>query len=431
MGLFPKSSQTHEPIAETILELSLQGFGEEEMNHRDTWLLRTARVSGWPLLIAVGTGCASMQPRTDPMQEAQQPRAVVEWVFNVPDALVLNWGLFPAIKPGWVTAAGVTNNRVLLLCDLGGASENTRPSRAYELDLNSGSVIKSMTGPAHTYWNSWIVTPGRLYFRAGSHEGWWAFDLDRGVIDRRPASPDPKDILDKRDGPYDGDPGAQLSGAYFDSERLSVYLWDLGLDRKLYVKRESRPGGSIKFVLGWIDARGATHNQDLCRFPVRPDELSEQLLLVNDDGRLLFTWGQHVICVDTRGLQQAPASQTQPSSSCNGDHPDHPLVFPSHAERCEQTVEPHEMDNPIERVSRIRLGDPLERVTSIMGQPTYDDVMMRKERQDIIGRRLIYVFSRKDPDLLNDNTDAYVCFIFDTNDRLIDSDAHNLSGLKE
>lgn len=94
---------------------------------------------------------------------------------------------------------------------------------------------------------------------------------------------------------------------------MAVYTWDFGHDRKLVVNHESLVGGTKEFVLHWKDELGNSNKQVLCNFPVRGYEGSTSALLTNDDRRLIFAWGAHVVCVDVRELHQLPG--TQPSKA--------------------------------------------------------------------------------------------------------------------
>ena len=49
------------------------------------------------------------------------------------------------------------------------------------------------------------------------------------------------------------------------------------------------------------------------------------------------------------------------------------------------------MNDKIQNARKLHLGDSPEHVIAIMGAPRYDQVMMKKERQQVIGRNLTYL----------------------------------------
>lgn len=88
------------------------------------------------------------------------------------------------------------------------------------------------------------------------------------------------------------------------------------------------------------------------------------------------------------------------------------------------------MDEITQNVRKLHLGDSPEHVMAIMGAPTYDQTMMKKERQQVIGRYLTYVLSRREQSLLNERTDQYIRFTFNQEGHLTRCKSNNVPGLE-
>lgn len=69
-------------------------------------------------------------------------------------------------------------------------------------------------------------------------------------------------------------------------------------------------------------------------------------------------------------------------------------------------------------VVKVNLGDSRKKVIEILGKPTNDQVMMRKENREIIGRDIDYYFKRYEEGLVNEKYDRVISFYFDKEDKL-------------
>jgi hypothetical protein len=80
-------------------------------------------------------------------------------------------------------------------------------------------------------------------------------------------------------------------------------------------------------------------------------------------------------------------------------------------------------DNVSNDIDRIRLGDTYSEVLQILGTPTHDDKIVPKEVAysiEPLGRTVMYIYNKADPDLINDRTDTYLLLRFDPDGILVD-----------
>jgi hypothetical protein len=253
------------------------------------------------LVLASQLGCAGRRP----MARAELDPCV-EWVFDTGWELELAWHLYPVFLPGWISGGAVDGQRVILVCNLGSASEVLKPSRAIVLDLDTARILKNIPGPTQTYHDEWIITAKRGYFRQGLHPDWVAFDLQKDRVDWQPPKPSPAAVLREEHSLPDGGPNLSSgpTGGEFIHERLQRFTWDVGHGRRLTIDPDGRPGGWVTCDLTCKDRQGLSQTRRLCRVPCEPRGGGGYSLLANDDRRLLFSWDDNLICVDTRIADQ-------------------------------------------------------------------------------------------------------------------------------
>lgn len=66
----------------------------------------------------------------------------------------------------------------------------------------------------------------------------------------------------------------------------------------------------------------------------------------------------------------------------------------------------------------IQIGDSYSEVMKKLGNATHNDVAMKKESPTIIGRRVMYIYRRIDPDSFNAKNDTYLNLWFSPEDIL-------------
>ena len=80
--------------------------------------------------------------------------------------------------------------------------------------------------------------------------------------------------------------------------------------------------------------------------------------------------------------------------------------------------------NRLEIAKLIHVGDSYEDVIKALGKPTSDDLIMKKERPTITGRRLMYIYKQRDISVFNPKTDYYLTLLFNPEDVLTDINCH-------
>jgi len=70
-------------------------------------------------------------------------------------------------------------------------------------------------------------------------------------------------------------------------------------------------------------------------------------------------------------------------------------------------------------IKQIKIGDTVETVIDILGQPTYDQVLAGKEANALVqGRKFKYYLRRYERDLVNEKQDRLVSILFNLNNRI-------------
>ena len=245
------------------------------------------------LTLWLAAGCGGGRVR---LTDRLTPDPAVAWVFDAGMELALNWWIVPAFEPGWIGGSAHTDGKIVLLCNLGGASEALTASRAYVLDVNTGRVVKKIHGPTQTYWDDWLITPDLAYVRTASRDGWVAFDLQDGRVLWDPPDPGQSALPRPTRFPYE-----QVE--YDRSTGLRRYRCSLGNGRVVVIA--AKPFGWATFDLTWEDAAGVSHTRRLCRLPNRPSRGGDNYVIVDNERRLVFSWSEYAICVDLRRLVPA------------------------------------------------------------------------------------------------------------------------------
>lgn len=81
-------------------------------------------------------------------------------------------------------------------------------------------------------------------------------------------------------------------------------------------------------------------------------------------------------------------------------------------------ISPSEKAVLIENAKMMKVGDSYKEVLRLMGNPTFDQPMARKEDSRITGRKLIYYAVIWEDGLVNEKHDEYVALYFNEADRL-------------
>jgi hypothetical protein len=248
----------------------------------------------------------------------------VEWVFVPPTQLgveVMVW----AIRGGNIGGAVCTEDgKLVLLTNYGMYWGFIEDSHAYLLDVETGLVIRRVTGPYATI-GDWHMDGKTIYLAAHRQDHyddpWWALDLHDGSVRkwlRKPAG-----RLLKEFGPNPplkdaGSPRTEVA----ESNTTGKYYFDVGGGRRLIT-----PYG-FKSVLDLLpalilgrpldleitDSAGGKQVRCIGLVPL----FSECHVLINDSRRLLFCTYDRVICVDMRSFPPptpttGPAMGTQPA----------------------------------------------------------------------------------------------------------------------
>ncbi len=214
----------------------------------------------------------------------------VKWVFDAGSQIQLLFHLFPQLGPGYVDGAGAVDDKIIVLCNIGGASEVLQTSQVCVLDRSSGSVLKCMLGPSQTG-REWAVAGANAYIYDQRQHVWLEFDTAKGVTAavNDPAVPASRPILDwNRIRTYD--------------EGGGDWEADLGKSRRLAYAR-CPASREIVFDLLMQDANGNSVVVPLAQLPVRQDWTSNMPMLVGEgEADLVCAVAGYVIALDKTKL---------------------------------------------------------------------------------------------------------------------------------
>ena len=91
-----------------------------------------------------------------------------------------------------------------------------------------------------------------------------------------------------------------------------------------------------------------------------------------------------------------------------------------------------DQENFFKKVNLIKIGDSVQKVKSILGEPRYDDIGTSK-KGEFIARALSYYLKKLDKDFVNEKYDLYFELFFDAEDKLKDmaSNMERFHGIAE
>lgn len=249
-------------------------------------------------LAAAVTGLASMSGCGGgpiALTESIKPDRSVNWIFSAGTELSLDWGLYPSLRGGHVSGGSVKDDRLILLCNLGQQPELLQPSRAFVLDIKTGSVLQSIAGPNQTSAHEWRVTSNFAIVKDRRQGKEIAFDLQQGRLcsDWAPAD---ETALARA-------PELRESEILFDFERRpNLRQCELELDAGSVICITEEARQPLTCVIAWVDRQGSVRTRLLCELPHRPIGMSRPTLFADDDDQLIFSWSEYVICIDPKRL---------------------------------------------------------------------------------------------------------------------------------
>ena len=95
-----------------------------------------------------------------------------------------------------------------------------------------------------------------------------------------------------------------------------------------------------------------------------------------------------------------------------------PLDMPLETSRPYFQMSDQERKSLIDNVKKVRLGDKRQQVEALLGKPSEDYLVRRKENNKPLGRFVKYYVLKLSKNLANDKYDQDVLFRFDNNDSL-------------
>lgn len=277
----------------------------------------------------------------------------VEWVFQAPTVFGPD-AFLPFLihsAPGDIGAAALTDDgRLIVLCNYE-AGDDVH-CHAYLLDLETGRIIRKITGPPGTR-GDWYLNGKTIYVygreqlplwrmpwtldlstgQNGREElppwiGCWSLDLSTGRKVGGIKQPQGKRCFqlgrEPRDQPWikprqeeqGGSPPKRKTYHQLGGGRELVFTWWL----QWWISDELGLRATI-MELVCTDAAGRKQVRRLGR--LRQVAPSECYVLINDQRRLLFCSGSHVVCVDMRKFPPPLAgAQTQPATPTRGREPE-------------------------------------------------------------------------------------------------------------
>jgi hypothetical protein len=207
--------------------------------------MNTALVRLGPVLLvgclALTSGCA--RPRITLYDPASSPG--VDWVLATPQALVLEWHLYPGIHREWVSALQMHEGQLVIICNSNTPAEVMMPLSVYIVDPNRGTLIRALRGPSHAYvpdGSAGPVTDDGLWVThsRGWSMIWSVMDLRSGHLTSAVAPP--KDLQSEGGAP------CRLVSYSEDPWRHEYhYVYELQNSAAIAIDLESKTGGEIRF----------------------------------------------------------------------------------------------------------------------------------------------------------------------------------------
>lgn len=252
----------------------------------------------WLLLVAGWiTGCAG-----GPVHLAGRfrPDPAVSWVFDAGDTLGWGFGIYPTMGATRVCGGACVDDRVIILCNLGGATEVFKPSYAYVLGLKEGGIRQRLRGPTRTQNGMWLVSPQRAFFRREAEDRWYAFDFDTSRVLRDVGEPPSSKVIARSE--LLGAGLAPCKEVRAGAEIQEIHC-TIDSSMVLEVSGEPKLRAWELFHLVLMKEPTSLQRRLLCRLPNRgAGEIMH--LIHNDDRHLVVSWGNYVICVNKERLDQ-------------------------------------------------------------------------------------------------------------------------------
>lgn len=236
----------------------------------------------WAALAAALSGCGG---RAITNGWALELAPATSWVFDAGSEIALAWHMFPVVEMATIDAGAQHGENLVVLCNLGGRSEDLRPSHAYVIRLDDGRILTSIRGPTGLDWPPVVITERYAYYRHVLQ--WGAFDLLNATVTHTPPVPPP--------------PGLPLARDYAEishEERDGKHVWRYQLNHKYCLQVAGKRGGKLSFDLLWASPSGEAKQSRLCQLPSRMDRGWSNLVFVDNKKKLVFSWWWYLICVD-------------------------------------------------------------------------------------------------------------------------------------
>ncbi len=99
--------------------------------------MRTSGILLLTLLLGVSATASACAGKRIELTQDIRRAAAVEWVFDAGQELVWDWWIYPTLKPSWISGGAHRDGKLIVLSNLGGASEARRPASIYVLDIEA------------------------------------------------------------------------------------------------------------------------------------------------------------------------------------------------------------------------------------------------------------------------------------------------------
>jgi len=244
-------------------------------------------------------GCAA---RRLPLDSRFGPHPAVQWVFEVGYVVEFGFGLpiYPLIASEFITDGAEYDGSTVLICNMGGATEIAKPSRAYVLDSQTGRIIDSITGPTFASLEYIVPDPPRAYFVYGFHPPRSAaFDLQDYRVDWDPPRLTDAETRQARSR-HSWTLGECVEQPESSDEPLAWrYRYELDRGRALTIIRERQ---GLGFEVSWRNTAGSMVTRPLISHLSWRANTVGGSVIANDDHHLVFTYCNYAVSVNMHGL---------------------------------------------------------------------------------------------------------------------------------